>query len=231
MKILICDDDSNCLKFLQNHIQEYMDNHYIVCDIYATIDGSKVLNNQELYDIAFLDIRMDKIDGISLAKVLKNRNIKLILFFVTNYNEYMDDAMNLFAFRFFQKPFDVTRLYAALDKAMEYINIMYIDIYIYRKNVMDRILIDDILYITRHNRRTYVVTKKESIEVKNDFDDLCSQLPSLFFYLVHKSYYINLHHVYKYSYTELYMGDNRVPIATRKQANFHKYWYKYLRGF
>ena len=66
------------------------------------------------FDLAFLDIQMDEVNGITLAKELKKRNSKIALFFVTNYDEYQDDAMDVNAFRFFSKPFDVGRLYSGL---------------------------------------------------------------------------------------------------------------------
>lgn len=43
---------------------------------------------------------MPDIDGISVAKELKNRNQKIVIFFVTAFDEYQDEAMDLHAFRF-----------------------------------------------------------------------------------------------------------------------------------
>ena len=39
---------------------------------------------------------------------------------------------------------------------------------------------------------------------------------------------VNLHYITKYSYEELYLNETiRIPIATRKQAEFHKAWFRY----
>ena len=116
MKILICDDEKEYLEILTSHIREYMDKHYIECEITATVDPISISRSNLVFDLAFLDIQMDGIDGISLAKELRDRNSKLALFFITNYEEYQDTAMDLQAFRFFEKPFDEKRLYSGLDK-------------------------------------------------------------------------------------------------------------------
>ena len=129
MKILICDDEQTYLNTLRIHVEEYMQNHHILYTITALLDTTQ-LSKTEAFDLAFLDIQMPNIDGITLAKQLRERNPKLALFFVTNYDEYQDDAMDLQAFRFFEKPFNVNRLYAGLDKAMEYIDGAYVDIYL-----------------------------------------------------------------------------------------------------
>ena len=229
MKILICDDEMQYLEQLEVHVKEYMRNRYIECEITTTTDPAYILNSQLCFDLAFLDIQMS-VNGISLAKELKNRNSKIALFFVTNYDEYQDDAMDLRAFRYFEKPFNVERLYAGLDKAMEYIDGAYVDVFLYNNGVQKRILVDAIMYITRDNRRVVIVTKTGSFSTKESFDEWCAKLPTVFFYQVHKSFFVNLHYVNTYSYSELRLIDGtRIPIAPRKQANFHKFWFEYLR--
>lgn len=230
MKILICDDEENYLRLLQLHIQEYMKNHFIPCDITLATDPLNIVRNEKNYDLAFLDIQMDGIDGISLAKELRKRNSKLALFFITNFDEYQDDAMDLQAFRFFEKPFDVCRLYSGLDKAMEYIDGAYVDVFVATDGTQQRILVDDILYVTRDNRKVMLVTKNSKLYTTEKFDALYEKLPPLFFYSVHNSFLVNLHYVSKYSYSELTLTDTTwIPIATRKQSAFHKFWFEYLR--
>ena len=230
MKILICDDEIQNLDLLRVHVQEYMDNRFIHCEITVSTCPAEILSKKEVYNLAFLDIQMGEIDGITLAKELKKRNSKIALFFVTNYDCYQDDAMDLQAFRFFSKPFDVGRLYSGLNKAMEYIDGAYVDIFLYGENAQQRILIDNVLYITRDGRKTLVRTARHDLISRESFDELCDKMPPLFFYQVHKSYFVNLHYVKQYSYTELLLTDgSRIPIASRKQALFHKYWFEYLR--
>ncbi len=230
MKILICDDEVKYVNDLKVHVHEYMSNHFIKHEIVTASSAHQVKDRDAYFDLAFLDIQMDDTNGIELAKKLQERNSKITIFFVTNYDEYQDDAMDLRAFRFFSKPFNVARLYSGLDKAMEYIDKAYVDIFLYSNNAQQRILIDEILYITRENRKTYVKTSTQSIAVRQSFDELSNNLSPLFFYQVHKSFFVNLHYVKQYGYSELYLIDGtRIPVAPRKQAQFHKYWFEYLR--
>lgn len=230
MKILICDDEQLYLDNLKTHVQEYMENRGIDIILDTYTDPSAVMNHDCVYDLAFLDIQMEGIDGITLARELKRRNGKLALFFITNYEEYQDDAMDLQAFRFFEKPFDVRRLYAGLDKAMEYIDGAYVDVFLYTDGGQQRVLVDDILYITRANRKVVMVTTNGALTTKESFDEWCDKLPPLFFYAVHKSFLVNLHYINRYSYRELTLNDGtKIPIAPRRQSAFHKYWFEYLR--
>lgn len=230
MRILICDDDQEAVNTLNTHIQDYMRNRYINFTVISTTNPMEILNGNFFFDLAFLDIQMDGIDGIGLAKELRRRNGKLALFFVTNYDTYQDSAMDMQALRFFSKPFNIKRLHAGLDKAMEYIDGAYVDVYLYGENAQIRILVDDIMYITRDNRKVWLHTKNSSYPLKEGFDFWCQKLPQLFFYQVHKSFYVNLHYVQKYAYTELVLDDGtQIPVAPRRQAEFHKFWFEYLR--
>lgn len=230
MNILICDDEPQYLDALAVHVREYMANRFIDYKLLTAVSPAEVLTGSMRFDLAFLDIQMEGMDGIVLAKELKKHNSKIALFFVANYDEYQDDAMDLNAFRFFSKPFDVKRLYSGLDKAMEYIDGAYVDLFLYGDNAQQRVLVDDILYITRSNRKVTLKTKYQTFVPRQNYDELCEKMPPLFFYPVHKSFHVNLHHVEKYAYSELHLTDGtRIPIAPRKQSAFHKYWFEYLR--
>lgn len=230
MRILICDDEEAYLNTLRVHVEEYMKNHHIPYTMTAITDPTLAVKEDGVFDLAFLDIQMAGMDGITLAKQLRQQNPKLALFFVTNFDEYQDDAMDLQAFRFFEKPFNAHRLYAGLDKAMEYIDGAYVDIYLLENGIQERVIADSILYVTREGRRTSIVTTARAFNIAEKFDGLCARLPHLFFYPVHKSFFVNLHYVERYSYTELLLTNgSRIPIAPRKQSAFHKFWFEYLR--
>lgn len=230
MRILICDDEQAYIDQLKIHIEKFMQEHSADFEIDTESDPKTVFKSDSIYQLAFLDIQMNEIDGISLAKELKRRNGKVVIFFVTSFNQYQDDAMDLRAFRFFEKPFNPERLYSGLEKAMEYIDESYIDFYVYTDNEQKKVLTDDVIYVERSNRKVALVTTQGQYTTKESFDDWCSILQNSFFYRVHKSFLVNLHYVTSYKYSELTVHNNvRIPIASRRQADFHKFWFAYLR--
>lgn len=230
MKILICDDEKLHSDTLKQYVSKYMESKNITFEIESVLEPKTVLNNNTTYQLAFLDIQMDELNGISLAKVLKERNCKIIIFFVTSYKSFQDDAMDLRAFRFFEKPINPERLYSGLDRAMEYIDESYIDFFVSVNNEQKKIFTDDVIYVERGNRQVTLVTTHGNYTTKESFDEWCEILQNSFFYRVHTSFIVNLHYVTSYKYTELWIQDSvRIPIASRRQANFHKFWFAYLR--
>lgn len=230
MKILICDDEQQYIDKLKMHIEKFMQCRFINYEIVTSNNPQTILKSNDVYQLAFLDIQMDEIDGISLAKTLKERNNKIVIFFVTSYNDYQDEAMDLRAFRFFEKPFNADRMYSGLEKAMEYIDESYVDFYVWSDNEHKKILVDDVIYVERGNRQVTLVTAQGNFTTRETFDEWCEILQNSFFYRVHKSFIVNLHYVTGYKYSELYVQKNiRIPIASRRQADFHKFWFSYLR--
>ena len=230
MHILICDDEPEALDVLRMHTESYMNEHQIRYTLTAITDPAELPGIDTAFDLAILDIQIGPTDGIRLAGELRQRNPRLALFFVTNYDEYQDDAMDLQAFRFLPKPLDPKRLYSGLDKAMEYLDGACVDVFLSDRGTSQRVLADDILYITRKGRRILVITREEEFTITEHKDDLVQRLPQRFFYSVHKSFHVNLHYVQKYSYAELLLTNGvAIPIAPRRQSAFHKFWFDYLR--
>ena len=230
MKILICDDEQQYVDELKIHIENFMQSRVADFTIDTANNPQAVADSNEIYQLAFLDIQMDALNGISLAKILKERNNKIVIFFVTSHNDYQDEAMDLRAFRFFEKPLNADRLYSGLEKAMEYIDESYVDFYVWTDNEHKQILVDDVIYVERGNRQVTLVTTQGNFTTRESFDEWCAILQNSFFYRVHKSFIVNLHYVTGYKYSELFVQNNvRIPIASRRQTDFHKFWFAYLR--
>lgn len=230
IRLLICDDEEESVRLLREHAEKYMKSHNIECVITEAYDPSIIMNDEIRYDIAMLDIQMGDVSGTELAAELKKRNSRTVLFFVTNYDEYQDEAMDLHALRFFMKPFDAERLFSGLDKAMEYIGGAYVDIFAVSGSEHRRVPVDDIVYIMNENRKVVIVTDSEKIITKDSIDIWREKLPSHFFFKVHKSFLVNMHYIDRYSNNEIILKDGtNITIAPRRRGEFRKYWFEYIR--
>lgn len=230
MNIFLCDDDPVYLQALYDGVSAYMAEHHLPCAITFCTDPAQALSTHSRFDMAFLDIQIGEQNGISVAEALLEQNEKLILFFITNFDAYQDDAMDLQAFRFFTKPFSQERLRSGLDKAMEYLDGTQIDLYLSGSDLIRRMLVDDILYLTRSGRNVRLFSQDGPLDLRMRYDDVCAQLPQRFFYPVHKSFFVNVHYIQEYRYAAVTLTDGiRIPVAPRRQAEFHQYWFNYLK--
>lgn len=66
------------------------------------------------YDIVFMDIEMSVLNGIETAKKIRKSNQKMVIIFVTDYQEYVYDVFDVLPFRFLRKPCSEEEVLAVL---------------------------------------------------------------------------------------------------------------------
>ncbi len=102
MKILAADDEQIMLEALTESIKTVVPE----AEVHAFRKSSELLEfaHKELCDIAFLDIHMAGINGIALAKMLKDISPQMNIIFVTGYSEYMGMALGMHVSGYIMKP-------------------------------------------------------------------------------------------------------------------------------
>ena len=74
LKIAICDDDEYFLKKERALIKKYLEKNEYDYEIFTYTSGKKLLEEKEKiteYQIIFLDINMEEIDGMKTAEVIR----------------------------------------------------------------------------------------------------------------------------------------------------------------
>ena len=69
------------------------------------------------YDILLLDIEMEGMDGISLAKKLRQENDQVQIVFVTGFPDFMAQGYEVSALHYLLKPLEEEALCRVLDRA------------------------------------------------------------------------------------------------------------------
>ena len=113
MHIIAVDDEPLALGLLVHSIQEACP----AAQVREFQSGQEALQFLESNrcDIAFLDIHMRGIDGLTLAKKIKELNPQCNLIFVTGYSEYTGDALSMHASGYIIKPVSAESIRAELD--------------------------------------------------------------------------------------------------------------------
>lgn len=102
MNIIAIDDEESALSILVEEISNAFSN--IKVNGFLLPEKALEFVKDNPCDIAFLDIEMPQINGITLAKKLKQFNPKMNFIFVTAYQEYGVDAMQIHASGYILKP-------------------------------------------------------------------------------------------------------------------------------
>ena len=231
LRIVICDDDKNCADEINRQVAAFLDGEKVEAVIDVFYDSQSLIRAAASYDLAFLDIEMTPYSGIEAAKKLKEINQHILIFMITSYNRYLDDAMDLNVFRYIQKPPDPQRLQAGLAKALRNIDNNEIDFPVKHKNKTVRVVSSDIIYIEISGRSTLVVTCNGEYISDCKIDFWQKKLIASFFYRTHKSYIINIKYITSYQRDSITLCQKyQIPIAYRRQAQFRSFFFNYLEG-
>ena len=231
MKIAICDDNRAYVDELERIIKAIIRNEVSSFEIDLYYDSQKIYENDTGYDIAFLDIEMPGYTGIDIAKKLKSLNPHIIIFIITSYNKYLDDAMDLNVFRYIQKPIDPMRVKIGLEKAFKCIDNNVITFYLKKGKTSKSLVSNDIVYIETVGRSTKVVTIDNEYISDNKMDFWRTKLVASFFFRIHKSFIVNMNYITDYQRDSVILVKRyQVPVSYRKQAEFRKAFLSYIGG-
>lgn len=231
MKIAICDDDKAYVHEIEINIKCLLQDKKISAEFDLFYESNGIYDCNNFYDIAFLDIEMQPYTGIEVAEKLKSVNPYIIIFIITSYDKYLDEAMDLNVFRYIKKPLDTRRLKNGLYKALESIDTNTINFFLKQGSTSKSIHSNDIQYIETVGRHTKVVTVKGEYISDNKMNYWKEKLVPSFFYQVHKSFIINMKHITDYKRDSVVLSDKyNIPIAYRTQSEFKSYFLSYFGG-
>lgn len=136
MRILICDDDIELSQQLEKIlISFFQKNSLKYPEIVIYNNGTDLLQDFQSKDIVFLDIEMPGMNGIYIGNELKRQNNNAIIFVVTSYLQYLDEAMRFHVFRYLSKPLDKQRIFRNMKDALALYNNSIVKISIETKTV------------------------------------------------------------------------------------------------
>ena len=113
MNILAVDDETIALDVLEKAILKASP----AAEVHAFSRAAEALEYAERTpcDAAFLDIEIRDMNGLALARRLKEQNPRINIIFVTGYNQYMGDALSMYVSGYVMKPADPERIARELD--------------------------------------------------------------------------------------------------------------------
>lgn len=232
MRILICDEDTLIIEQLQKYIKTYFKNNHLKCPkIVCYSDGNSLLADSGEKDILFLDIVMKNSNGISIGSELKTKNKNLIIFIVTAFTEYLDDAMRFQIFRYLSKPINQQRLFRNLNDAIDLYNSITPKIPIETKKGVYTCTASSIIFIEASNRQVIVHSTSGKFKSLHNMFFWIEHLPKNLFFQSHRSFIVNFEHIMDFDHTLIHLSNNNIAYLTRrKYSSFKEAYLLYLKS-
>ncbi len=218
--IAICDDDKLVSKKIEQIIMErklYKENVYIE----SFLSGKELLETLkrgEQFDLIFLDIQMQEVDGVVLGKKIREE-LKNDITQIAYISIREDYAMQLFENRpidFLIKPVSEDKVCKIVDKAMELSNKGTFYFVWESRKMKYQVSYNKIIYFSSKARIVNIYMADDIGECYEKLDDIEGRIVSDDFVRIHKSFLVNRHFVSEWRYDVVKLTNGMV-LSISKQ--------------
>ena len=213
---LVVDDEPIARNGILEHIAQ-VDFLHAVADCKNAIEASVELKKNTV-DVIFLDIQMPKLTGIAFLRNLPNPPLVI---FTTAFPEYAIEGYELNICDYLLKPVSFERFFKAALKAQDYFegratNQIYSAepfFFIKSNQKIEKISIEDILYIEALSNHVIIYTKQKKYVAYMSFKGIESRLPQSQFLKIHKSYIVSINAINSIDNDEVILENKALPIS------------------
>lgn len=253
MKAAIIEDDEIHADLLEKYLLEWGRLKNITLEISRYLDAESFLFEFEpgiAFDVLFIDIQMQKMNGMEMAKNIRKKDSTVNIIFTTGITGYMEEGYEVEAMHYLVKPVGKDKIYKCMEKILnrkketDYI-------LVHSKEEIRKIITNQINYIeamghgcvieifsTENSiRNTSSCTKfhtepeklTELIEVSESISELEAIVKPKNFTRCHRSYLCaipNIHHISKTEIT--FDTGSHIPVSRRLHKDVNQAFINYF---
>ncbi len=210
-RIAICDDSPEDAGYVEGLLSHWAVQRQVEVHVQRYLSAEQFLfayAEDKDYDILLLDIEMGAMDGVSLARKLRQENETVQIVFVTGYSDYIAEGYDVAALHYLMKPVKKEKLFSVLDRAMEKLKrnerVLNLEI----SGEMVRVPLYQIRYVDV--RQNYItIHGKEDYTVKRSLREFEQELDQRFC-RVGRAVILNLGYIRRVTKTEVWLSDGTV---------------------
>lgn len=196
-KIAAIDDNSADTQYVATLVTRWADSAGHVSHISHFPSAEAFLFQYEEerdFDILLLDIEMGEMNGVELARKVRQTNDAVQIVFITGYPDFIAEGYEVSALHYLMKPVSYEKLQEVLNRAAANLCKAERRLCVTYDRRTDYVPLSQILYIEAQKQYVLIHTFDNIYRMKQSFSETLSELDEYFFQC-QRSFCVNLRHV------------------------------------
>lgn len=234
-RIALCDDEVLLSSEYEEKIESYFKESSLTVEIDVFSSGESLLkyvNNQQTnYQMIFLDIEMNGMNGIEVAKKIRTIDTDVLICYLTSYTEYTLESFEVSPFRYLLKPLTQENLIVTLGAAIEEIEDKRNYLFIKIGKKQHQLMQGEIIIIRSELGRKLNVQLEygEELSFYGKLIAVEEKLNRLFFAKANQGTIVNMRFIDRIEDDLIIMKNNEfISISRRQKKHFRALYSKFI---
>lgn len=229
LEIAIIEDEKEWREELEEFIQRYCRERAIEVNCTCFQDGDEFYESYKgSYDIIFMDIQMQFMDGMTCAKRIRELDQEVIIIFVTSMVNYAIEGYQVNALDYIVKPISYDSFLRRMDKALSKVKKQSTSITIKIGAQVKRVKAQDIYYIESNRHDLIYVTSHGKYVSREKLQKLEQIFMGNHFFRINRGYLVNLEYVQEIRDAYCVVDGDQLLISRNRKKTFMKALTEYL---
>ncbi len=215
-RVAIVDDSPTDGAYSQRILESWAQSRQVELHTECFATGERFLfryGQDRAWDILLLDIEMGGMDGVSLARAIREENERVQIVFITGFPDFMAEGYDVSALHYLMKPVAQEKLFTVLDKACSNLKISEKQLAISFDRQTDLVPLSKITYVEAQKQYVLIHTDAREYRMKATLADTAKELDEYFFQC-QRSFIVNLRHVLRIHNDSVVLKNGaEVPIS------------------
>lgn len=234
MKIAICEDHAEDAALVRSFLQKHFKEHSYISEIHMFQQGTSLLKqfSPGAFDVVFLDIYLDEVSGMEIAKQMRKEDPHFALVFITNSRDHALEAYAQRACAYVAKPIDQQQMDIVFQQCAHVFRKSATFIEIMSDRRLIKLPLAKILYLEVYDKEVHCHTSADIIKTSTPLSELEKAIERAMpktFLRCHRSYLINLNHVSHLDQQGIAMRNgDLIPMPQRARTKLREIYGQFL---
>ena len=222
LRAAIVEDEKPSREKLLGFLRRYGEENQVEISAAEFGDGEEIVSSyRPVYDVVFLDIEMPHLDGMKTAELIREKDDRVILVFITNVARYAVKGYEVQALDYILKPLNYDAFAAKMNRIVRMATRREEKSIVINTGAdLRRVPVSRILYVEVLRHQIVYHMDGENLTVRGSLKDAEELLEGCSFEKCNSCYLVNLRHVRGIRDGDALVGNDALQISRARKKGF-----------